>query len=91
MARTTGTASVTDLIEAGLLEAGEQLVLRQRNKPDTVAQLTEAGALRIGNTTYATPSAAAKGVTGAKAAQGWTRWHVVRTDTTLGELRNRLS
>ncbi len=87
MARTTGTQSVADLIAAGRLQVGEKLVLRRRSKPDTAATLTADGALLVGTTTYATPSAAAKGITGAN-TQGWTRWHVTRLDMTLSEVRN---
>lgn len=91
MGRTTGTASLADLIRRGLLEVGDRLVLRQRNKPDTIGTLVEDGSIVVGDQTYTSPSAAARGVTRAKAAQGWTRWRVARLNSaTLDEVRSQL-
>ncbi len=91
MGRTTGTASVADLIQRGLLRVGDRLILRRRNKPNTEAVLTSDSSLRVGRDTYSSPSAAAKAVLGGKPAQGWDRWHVVRLDNvTLATVRKAL-
>ena len=89
MARTTGTASLADLVQQGTLSPEEELTLPRRSKPPIVATLQSDGALRVGEDVFATPSAAARSVLGGQAASGWERWHVPRLGgTTLAEVRD---
>lgn len=61
---------LSDLISAGWLEAGKALFARPRKFADVVATLLPDGRLDIGSVVYATPSEAAKAVTG-HPTNGW--------------------
>lgn len=90
MARTTGTASLADLVQQGALSPDEKLLLPRRSKRPIIGRLTGGGTLRVGDEEFATPSAAARAVLGAKAASGWKRWHVPRlANCTLAEVRDK--
>ena len=89
MARTTGTASLADLVEAGRLEEGEALVLFRRSKPGINGVLQADGTIAVGSASYKTPSEAARKVLAARAADGWLRWRVPRLgDRTLADVRD---
>ncbi|MGH2739242.1 MAG: hypothetical protein ACRDH6_01985 [Actinomycetota bacterium] len=88
MARTTGTASLGDLLRKGLLKEGERLVIRRRSAPSIGATLQADGRIRLGRDVYETPSAAARSALGIKATDGWLRWRVPRLEgKTLAEVR----
>lgn len=80
-----------DLIAAGLLAPGQELLPTRRGKTDRAAVLVS-GHLRIGAAEYESLSAAAKAVSGNTSEPGWEFW-VVEIDgrkCTLSDLRKRL-
>ncbi|MCC7104143.1 MAG: hypothetical protein IT307_03295 [Chloroflexi bacterium] len=88
MARTTGTTSLADLIQRGLLRSGEPLVLRRRSAPPIEGKLEGDGSITIGGISYSSPSTAARHVLTGHPIDGWLRWRVPRLgDRSLAELR----
>lgn len=88
MARTTGTTSVADLIRSGVLKSGDKLVIRRRSAPPIEAILEPDGTIKVGSTSFATPSGAAKQALDVGSVDGWLRWRVPRlSDRSLAELR----
>ncbi|MFE0472566.1 DUF4357 domain-containing protein [Streptomyces sp. NPDC058947] len=90
---TKPSGPLADLMEAGLLKAGEELAFYQRRAKRTGrATVTSDGQLIVEGRTkaFSSPSKAAEAVTG-NVINGWTLW---RTEggkgPTLDELRNRL-
>lgn len=86
--------TVSDLIEAGFLDAGEKLFASYRGV-DVRATVLKDGRLRVGRHVYPTPSAAASAaklkVSGEEhAANGWTFWHAP-SGPVLDDLRRRAS
>ncbi len=89
MARTTGTTSLVDMISAGVLRAGETLVVRRRSALPITGVLNADGTIRIGRTSFASPSGAAKEALDVGTVDGWLRWRVPRLgDRTLADLRD---
>ncbi len=85
------TTSMSDLIEAGLLRSGQELVPTRRGRPERAVVLGS-GDVQIGDQVYKTLSGAAKAVTGKIAEAGWAFW-AIESDgrrVTLAELRARL-
>ena len=80
-----------DLLDAGLLMAGEALTPPPRGKSRS-ARVTQSGTLQMDGVDYATPSAAAKVASGNSAEPGWEFWGVDRAGarTTLFDLRSQL-
>jgi len=72
--------TLADLIEAGLLEGGDDLVWeRPQLGQEYSAQLLENGAIELPNgETHASPSGAAKAAAGIAAIDGWQCWKVTR-------------
>ena len=66
---------IADLLGAGLLEAGQQLVPRQRKFEDRVVTVLADGRLEIDGHFYGTPSGAAAHIVGA-GRNGWTYFFV---------------
>lgn len=92
MARTTGTASLADLLAAGKLKAGETLVMRRRSAPPIEATIERDGRIRAGREVFATPSGAAKRLMDVRAVDGWLRWRVPRLGyRSLAEVREERS
>ena len=90
MARTTGTVSLGDLLERGVLRAGEQLVIRRRSASPIEGVLQPDGTIRVGPTVSRSPSSAARKALGSGPVDGWLRWRVARLDEqSLAELRER--
>lgn len=89
MARTTGTASLADLLADGVLHAGDELELRRRSAPAVTCRLLNGGALEVAGEIVPTPSRAAQLAIGdGRPADGWKRWHVVRLGgRTIEEVR----
>jgi Restriction Enzyme Adenine Methylase Associated len=67
------TETVKDLLTAGLLTPGQELRPTRKGKVDR-ATVLESGHLRIGNTEFASLSAAAKSVSGNSSEPGWEFW-----------------
>jgi hypothetical protein len=61
---------VSDLIAAGVLEAGQQLFPRKRKFADLVATLLPDGRIDLGGAIHASPSDAARAITG-ETTNGW--------------------
>lgn len=89
MARTTGTASLADLIREGKLKVGEKLVMNRRSRPSIEGTLERDGTIRVGGKGYSSPSTAAKHALGVNSVDGWLRWRVPRLgQKTLNEVRS---
>ena len=84
--------TILDLIEAGLVEAGETLVIRHRDGQRTRSSVTPAGALRLGRKEYDSPSAAASAALGGTPINGWMMWRTTSPGQSrlLSELRMEL-
>jgi hypothetical protein len=80
------------LVEAGLLEPGETLLLPRRGLPPFEAHVLEDGRIQCveGTEPVATPSAAFTALTGGRHADGWTRLKSARSWRTLAQLREEL-
>lgn len=77
--------TLRDLLDAGDLRAGDTVVGRYRGQ-EFVAIITRDGQFEARGRTFPTPTAAAMGVTGQEAVNGWAFWH--RQDgTKIGDLR----
>jgi hypothetical protein len=88
MARTTGTASLADLVRTGVIESGETIVMNRRSAPPIEATVQPDGTIRAGAQSFTTPSGAAKRLLAVGAVDGWRRWRVPRLDyRSLDELR----
>ena len=82
---------VLDLIGAGLLAPGDELVFsRPRIGESFRAHLTEKGTIRLPDgQEYRTPSSAAKAASGMAAVDGWAAWTLSRSGELLDTLRQR--
>ena len=80
------------LVEAGVLEPGETLLLPRRGLPPFEAHVLEDGRIQCaeGSEPVATPSAAFTALTGGRHADGWTRLKSARSWRTLAQLREEL-
>jgi len=72
--------TVKDLIDKGVLEAGEKIVLRRVSAPPIEGVLESDGSITVGGTSYRTPSTAARYALNVGAIDGWLRWRVPRLD-----------
>lgn len=85
------TVWVSDLIAAGLLSAGQQLVVRTVENQGQVAELLDNGAFYIDGKIFETPSAAAEAIHG-KPTNGWWYWVTdLESKTSLDDLRKQLA
>jgi hypothetical protein len=73
--RPTRRAELADVMTAGLLEEGTILYARRRRVADRTATLLSDGALDVDGVRYATPSGAARAVSGTS-ENGWWFWLV---------------
>lgn len=88
MARTTGTASLADLLQRGVLRAGEEIVIRRRSAPVITATIQADGTIKLGREVFKTPTGAAKEALNVGSIDGWLRWRVPRLEgRSLAELR----
>ena len=78
MARTTGTRSLRELVDAGALRAGEELVIGRISAPDITGKLRKDGSIEVSGRVFETPSAAARHALEAASVDGWLRWRVPR-------------
>jgi len=89
MARTTGTASVADLVKSGTLKPGERLEARRRSAPAIAASVSETGLIKVGRKEFRTPTEAAKAALNRTSVDGWLTWRVPRLDDrTLADVRD---
>jgi len=80
--------SVLDLLERGILEEGEQLVIVRRSAPPVEGLLNADGTIKVGTIVCHSPSEAARRALGDRPVDGWLRWRVVRLENaTLASLR----
>ena len=81
--------SLKDLIEAGLLRAGQELHFARHQ--DVRAKVTSRGTLMFNGIEYTSPSSAASDVNGTS-LNGWTAWVLTEGSTRikLADLRNRM-
>ncbi|GAA1645167.1 DUF262 domain-containing protein [Brevibacterium sanguinis] len=82
----TATVDVAQLVASGWIEAGTELVPRNRKYADTSATVAQDGRLYIGDTPFQTPTAASFSVYGA-ANNGWWWWTVRSTGKSLHDVR----
>ena len=84
----TGTTSVADLVDAGVLVVGDELKIKSMKYGTMTATVTAEGHIRFGGIGYLTPTAAAKAALRISNVDGWIRWRPTRLDGwTLAELR----
>ncbi|SDN58456.1 Protein of unknown function [Actinomyces ruminicola] len=89
-ALSVNNATMKDLLEAGLLAAGDELVGVARDGRTVQGVVDAAGRLMLDDVAYAYPSKPASRVRGTS-ANGWTFWHLRSSDgPTLDDLRARL-
>ena len=90
MARTTGTRSVKDLLDEGILQTGNVRELARRSAPTLRASVRSDGQLDIGGQMITTPSKAAQvAMDSRRPIDGWKRWKVTRLgERTLAEIRD---
>lgn len=83
--------SVADLLAAGLMAAGQRLHGRNHGA-DVEATVLASGEIQYGSASFASPSAAAKAVTGNRSEPGWDFWTIDEDGArvTLSRLRERL-
>ena len=82
--------SVSDLIQAGFLKAGQTIYARVAAHKGREAVLSESGAIYVDGTAHLTLSAAAKHVAGTTSEDGWWFWVVdLEEMTSMKELRTQ--
>lgn|SRR5579884_5668 len=88
MQRGRSLVSLSELVDAGLLQPGDELSFRQSD--DLVATITESGTLRFQGAEYRSPSTAGRAATAGRAVNGWVAWSVTSGDrASLAQLRAR--
>lgn len=86
--------SISDLLAAGILSAGDELEARQKNRETGEVRIARAevlasGQLRVGGVAYSSPSTALARELGVT-ANGWKGWKLADTTTSLADLRDQL-
>jgi hypothetical protein len=88
MARTTGTASLADLLEHEVLRHGEPIEIRRRSALPIQGVIQAGGKIKVGTTVSDSPSKAARLALTAGSVDGWLRWRVPRLGgKSLAEIR----
>ena len=83
--------SLDQLIQRGVLTAGDKLEIKRRAAPAIHGVLQADGSIRVGSDVSDTPSKAARIALGVGTVDGWVRWRVPRLGyVSLAELRGRL-
>lgn len=86
----SGRVSVEDLIDAGLLTAGQKIFARAAKQFGQEALIAEDGGIFASGHRYPSPSAAARSVTNGQSVNGWWFWVTnLESMTALSELRDR--
>ena len=85
--------NLRDLLKAGLLQPGEELVWSRRvMKTAHTAVISKDGLLTTTDgVSHKTPSGAAKHLNGNKPVDGWIAWKVQSSGASLAVLRKRLT
>lgn len=85
-------ANIKDLISAGLITAGTELIWKRRQAQQThLARINPQGTIVTSDgKVHRTPSGAAKHLNGNKPVDGWNTWKVKSTGESLSELRSKL-
>lgn len=80
--------SISDLIEAGFVEAGDKLVWERPRRGEThEAMITSDAEIKIADgRTFSSPSGAARAAADIPAYNGWNAWTVERTGKSFSEL-----
>jgi hypothetical protein len=87
---TTINGTIADLLAAGLLRAGAELVLSQGGRTAS-ASVATSGEVVVAGVAYRSPSRAAASALGMQSSNGWTTWHVgSMAGPTLSQLRAQL-
>jgi len=82
---------VAELVDRGLLEPGEQLVMQRRDGTVLTATVREDGMIELpSGSVHFSPPSAADAATGVKGTHGWERWYVPRLRESLNGLRWRI-
>jgi hypothetical protein len=83
-------SKLIDLINAGLVTSGEELIwVRRVAKKQHLAVVNADGSISTEDgKTHRTPSGAAKHLNGNKPVDGWLAWKIKRTGVSLGSLRS---
>lgn len=82
------SVKMQDLVNAGLLHDGDELISVRDQYQDVVATVHDDGKIEIEGQSYPSPSAAAKSVTGSS-YDGWTFWRL-SDGRTLDDLRDAM-
>lgn len=86
--RLTPTVEVADLVRAGLVVPGQTLFARTQQYRGRECQISEDGALYVGDRRYETLSAAAKSISGNQSEAGWWFWVVdLESKRSMSEIR----
>ena len=86
----SSSLTVKDLLDAGLVEVGQELVPNRSGYEDRRATITASGHLVVDGKTYESPSGAGKAVL-KRSINGWWFWRVGSpTGVSLKELRSSL-
>lgn len=86
----SGRVSVEDLIDAGLLTAGQKIFARAAKQFGQEALIAEDGGIFASGQRFPSPSAAARSVTNGQSVNGWWFWVTnLESMTALSELRDR--
>lgn len=72
--RRQNRVEVADLVRAGILQPGDLLWARAKSVSHRSAEVSEDGQLWVDGRAFATPSAAARTVTGSQSEAGWWFW-----------------
>lgn len=80
--------SLQDLVRSGAITVGTEVYHPGRQHPDrsVTGRITAAG-IEVAGKVYASPSGAARAVTGGGAENGWRWWRVKPDGRTLADLR----
>lgn len=81
--------SLLSLLEAGILQEGEVLVMRRRGASEVKALVGPTGKLQLDGKSFRTPSGAAKYVVN-RPINGWSAWRNI-AGFTLSHLRDSLN
>lgn len=81
--------SIIDLLQAGRLSEGEELVINTRRHGRVLAHVQADGSIKLSDgSVHRSPSAAAKRAAGVGGVDGWLRWRVPRLgNIAIDELR----
>jgi hypothetical protein len=86
-------SSVKDLIKAGLVQVGDELVWKRRVQGVSHSAIINSdGTIKTSDgKLHRTPSGAAKHLNSNKPVDGWLAWRLRQSNSSLAELRKRLS